>query len=95
MPNDNDNPKVKIPSTWTSRRDKNLNEAVNFLFEERVLNLTEIGLIRDYLTYYINATCWGESEALSDLRERVTTLSSTQEIRDWTQWAVSIGIDPF
>lgn len=98
----NENQKIQIPSTWTSYRDKNLNEAVQHLFEERVLNQTEISLnqteislIRDYLTDYINAPCWLGGEALSDLRDRVTTLSSTQEIRDWVQFAVSIGIDPF
>jgi len=90
--------KRRIPSTWTSFLDKNLNEAVQHLFEDRVLDLTEIGLVRDYLAYYINAACWNswkEGEALADLRERVTTLSSTPDIRGWIQTSVSIGIDPF
>lgn len=61
----------------------------------------QVGLVRDYCEYYINAPCWElgpEGEAyytdFMALRERVKRLRTTDEIALWIIDTLSVGIDP-
>lgn len=56
----------------------------------------QLGLVREYMEYYINAPCWeqGEFRELDQLREKVLTLKTAQDLHDFIYACMEIGIDP-
>ena len=57
----------------------------------------QVELVRDYCEYYINAPCWateGAEHRFADLRERIKTLKTVQEVAAWIVDCLQVGIDP-
>ena len=56
----------------------------------------QIDLLRDYLTYYINAPCWRweEGNELAELRTKVSGLNTLEAIHKWIVDCLNIGLDP-
>jgi hypothetical protein len=58
----------------------------------------QLHLITDYLAHYIHAPCWEGAEAYADelkaLREDVGRLSTPQEIWDWQERCMDLGMSP-
>jgi hypothetical protein len=51
-------------------------------------------LLIGYLTYVIDAPCWRGSSELDDLREQARRMGTPQEVDDWINRCLKIGIDP-
>ncbi len=60
-------------------------------------------LVREYGEYYINAPCWdwnpdlteeGKKE-LAQVRAHIKTAHTKQELMDWVDMCLDMGIDPF
>ena len=63
----------------------------------------QFALVREYGEYYINAPCWdwnphlteeGKAE-LTQVREQIRTVKTEQELSDWMDACLDLGIDPF
>jgi len=49
------------------------------------------------MEYYINAPCWlteGMEQEFDDLRTRIKTLKTAEEIAIWLKDAFEVGLDP-
>jgi len=91
-------PPLGLPLRWQDEQSGELPAAIMAYFhhkEQPMLRL-QIKLVLDYLRYYIHAPCWmyDPPEELAELRSRVETLSTEEEIDAWIQDCLEIGIDP-
>ncbi len=87
------------PLRWQDDITGVLPEAVHAFFSTPLLTPEQIELVRDYCEYYINAPCWtlqGMEQQFEELRTRVKTLSSVQELITWLHdSSQQVGLDPF
>ncbi len=72
-------------------------------FFEDAANPEQLALVREYGEYYINAPCWDWNpslmeegkEELAQVRSCIKTAHTKQELMDWVDLCMDMGIDPF
>lgn len=87
-----------LPLYWGNEQSKKLPRAVIKYFGQQPLNQSELELLINYCRYYINAPCWQNKPfetKLQDLRKEATALTTVEEISEWINNCLNIGIDPF
>lgn len=55
----------------------------------------QLGLVREYMEYYVNAPCWQQDDTkkLDTLREKIQVLKTVQELNDFIYECMEIGLD--
>ena len=56
----------------------------------------QLGLVREYMEYYVNAPCWrqGDAHELDVLREKIQTLHTVEDLDNFIHECLRIGLDP-
>ena len=91
-----------LPLRWQDERSGMLPAAVkafiNAQVEGRYAEVTaeQLGLVREWIEYYVNAPCWeqGDTDKLDRLRKEVQGLKSMVEINKFIFKCMEIGLDP-
>lgn len=89
------------PLRWQDDTSGELPRAVKAFFKHQCvasLSATHLELVRDYCEYYINAPCWFSEHMeteFAQLRARIKTVASADELNAWLHDALGVGIDPF
>lgn len=93
------------PLYWMNDTSGQMPEAVKAFLNHGLGQATctpaQTELVRQYCEYYINAPCWSLGEpgeqyhdTFIELRERVKTLKTAEEIAAWINESCGLGIDP-
>ena len=84
------------PYAWNVQNDEALSEAVKSFFRKETTP-EQIVLLRQYVTYYIDAPGWRDEDGqvLTALRERAAKIDTGGKLREWLRDALLLGIDPF
>ncbi len=90
------------PLRWQDDVTGVLPKAVLAFFDQTV-NPEQFSLVREYGEYYINAPCWDWNphlteegkEELAQVRNRIKTVATSQELLDWVYMCLDLGIDPY
>jgi hypothetical protein len=91
-----------LPKFWTSIASPQLNQAVNYyrswlIDRSTVLNPTHterVILLKIYLTEYLGANCWGDGEAIEDLRKLADNITTIEQVGQLHQILNTCGIEP-
>jgi hypothetical protein len=79
-----------LPKAVLAFLDVSIGRDVSFTAEQ-------LGLVRDYCQYYINAPCWETADMESsfiELRERIIGVQTVEELDKWLHDCLYVGIDP-
>jgi hypothetical protein len=92
-------PPFNTPLFWKDEQSGVLRNAVRAylghgLKPEEELPDEQVELVRAYLDYVIHAPCWQGDKRIPDLRARVKTLETVNELDEWIDGCLELGIDP-
>ncbi len=90
------------PLRWQDEMSGILPTAMLAFFEDKATP-EQLSLAREYGEYYINAPCWDWNprlteegkEELAQVRSRIKVVKTKQELMDWVDLCMDMGIDPF
>ena len=99
-----------MPLRWQDEQSRHMSRAIMAFFNHVVKNpgyerLSDehFEMVREYGQYYINAPCWvnnaeGDEEILAQLetlRKQITEAKTVQDIDQWIDACLEVGIDPY
>jgi|SRR5579884_2916280 len=91
-------PPLNTPLYWGNEQSGMMRDAVAAYYNG-AMSGSQVELLREYLTYYINAPCWQvaeeEREKFDQLKQATTTLTTVDQFSHWLyECLASFGLDP-
>jgi hypothetical protein len=72
--------------------------AVFAFLDGQPLTDVQLEMVRDFCEYYISAPCWrtdGAEKQFQQLRTKIMTIGTRQELEAWLHQSLEVDIDPF
>ncbi|AFY74751.1 hypothetical protein Syn7502_02813 [Synechococcus sp. PCC 7502] len=85
---------ITQPLYWKNETSGHLEAAVIAYVNRLELSSKDIGLLKSYFAIWVNATVWMQSKELENLRQSVEAIATVEDIHQWLDKAIDIGIDP-